>query len=116
MPGTSTTSSRPLQAAAFAWKPRLVVHTIVEPTGHLEYVAITSELGFSPLLLVVLNHAYLADGRAFRIEACPSFRSPLTKQVPALIEMLFDLAPSLSVGFAWRLLALPSREIRVPQP
>jgi hypothetical protein len=51
-------------------------------------------------LLVVLNHLYFSNARGFRIEPRASFRSALTKQVPALVQILFDLAPALSVGFA----------------
>jgi hypothetical protein len=53
-----------------------------------------------PLLLVVLNRIYFADGRGVRIEPRPSLRAALAKHVPALVQTFFDLAPSLSLGFA----------------
>jgi hypothetical protein len=51
------------------------------------------------LLLVVLNHSRSANTRGFRIEPCLSFGSALAEQVPALIQILFELAPSLARGF-----------------
>src|SRR5680860_1269795 len=66
----------------------------------LQYIAHPTSPLEPPLLLVVLNHLYLAHARGFRIEPCPSFRPALAKQVPALVQILFDLAPSRSLGFA----------------
>jgi hypothetical protein len=66
----------------------------------LQYIAHPTSPLEPPLLLVVLNHLYLAHARRFWIEPCPSFRPALAKQVPALVQILFDLAPSRSLGFA----------------
>jgi hypothetical protein len=66
----------------------------------LQYIAHPTSPLEPPLLLVVLNHLYFAHARGFRIEPCLSFRSALAKQVPALIQILFDPAPSRSLGFA----------------
>jgi hypothetical protein len=66
----------------------------------LQYIAHPTSPLEPPLLLVVFNHLYLAHARRFWIEPCRSFRPALAKQVPTLVQILFDLAPSRSLGFA----------------
>jgi len=51
-------------------------------------------------LFVVFDRLYFAHVRRFWIETRPSFRPALAKQIPALVQIFFDLTPSRSLGFA----------------
>ena len=54
----------------------------------------------SPLLIVVLNRFNVADACSFRIKARGSFCSTLSEKIPALVQILLEVAPPLALGIA----------------
>ena len=65
----------------------------------------------SPSLVVVLNCYDIACVRSFGIEACGSFRSTLSEQIPALVQMLFNLTHPLALGIGGDTLSFLPEEL-----
>jgi hypothetical protein len=51
-----------------------------------------------PSLFVVLNRSDVSNAGGFRILARDSFRPTLAEKIPALVQILFELAAPLSTG------------------
>jgi hypothetical protein len=54
----------------------------------------------SPLLVVALNRVNVTDACRFGIKARGSFCSTLPEEVPALVQILLEVAPPLALGIA----------------
>ena len=65
----------------------------------------------SPSLIVVLNRVGVANARSFGIEARGSFRSTLSEQIPALVQILLELAPTLAHGIGGTTLGFLPEEL-----
>jgi hypothetical protein len=53
-----------------------------------------------PSLVVVLNCFDVANASSFGIEARGSFCSTLSEKIPALVQILLEVAPPLALGIA----------------